>query len=52
MLMVDPAYHGQGAGRLLVKWGLEQADRLGVEASNIRRGMDSELTYLGFRRRF
>ncbi|KAJ4294061.1 hypothetical protein N0V90_007750 [Kalmusia sp. IMI 367209] len=32
MLMVDPTYHGQGAGRLLVKWGTAHADRLGVEA--------------------
>ncbi|KAK3308295.1 acyl-CoA N-acyltransferase [Chaetomium strumarium] len=32
MLMVDPAYHGQGAGRLLVRWGTAHADRLGVEA--------------------
>ena len=31
--MVDPAYHGQGAGRMLVKWGTAHADRLGVEVS-------------------
>ncbi|CAJ2509043.1 Uu.00g140690.m01.CDS01 [Anthostomella pinea] len=31
MLMVDPAHHGQGVGRMLVKWGTAHADRLGVE---------------------
>jgi N-acetylglutamate synthase-like GNAT family acetyltransferase len=52
MLIVDPAYHGRGAGRLLVKWGLEHADRLGVEASYVCSSVDSKLTCSGFRRRF
>lgn len=33
MLIVDPKYQRQGAGRLLVKWGTAIADRMGVEAS-------------------
>jgi GNAT superfamily N-acetyltransferase len=33
MMMVDPAYQRMGAGRLLVKWGLAEADRMGVDAS-------------------
>jgi predicted N-acetyltransferase YhbS len=35
--MVDRAYQGQGAGRMLVKWGTAQADRLGVEVSTLIR---------------
>jgi predicted N-acetyltransferase YhbS len=31
MMMVDPAYQRMGAGRLLVKWGLAEADRMGVD---------------------
>ena len=47
--MVDPAYQGQGIGRLLVRWGLAHADSLGVEASVVVRcGAISELTQLGF----
>lgn len=34
MLMVDPAYQGMGAGRMLVKWGLAQADEMGVDVSS------------------
>jgi predicted N-acetyltransferase YhbS len=33
MMMVDPAYQRMGAGRLLVKWGLAEADRMGVDVS-------------------
>ena len=33
MLMVDPAYQNQGAGRLLVKWGIAAADERGVDVS-------------------
>ena len=33
MLMVDPAYQKMGAGRMLVRWGLAQADGLGVDVS-------------------
>ncbi|KAJ4366099.1 hypothetical protein N0V83_007734 [Neocucurbitaria cava] len=33
MLMVDPDYQNQGAGRLLVRWGLAVADEMGVDAS-------------------
>ncbi|KAH3909533.1 hypothetical protein HBH56_157750 [Parastagonospora nodorum] len=32
MLMVDPAYQRMGAGRALVRWGLAEADKLGIEA--------------------
>ncbi|KAF2462809.1 acyl-CoA N-acyltransferase [Lindgomyces ingoldianus] len=32
MLIVDPYYQRQGAGRMLVQWGTAVADRLGVEA--------------------
>jgi predicted N-acetyltransferase YhbS len=34
MMMVDPAYQNMGVGRLLVKWGLTQADELGVDVSD------------------
>ncbi len=34
-LAVDPQYHGQGCGRELVTWGLEQAAKEGVCASVI-----------------
>ena len=34
-LAVDPKYHGQGCGRKLVRWGLEQAAKEGVCASVI-----------------
>jgi GNAT superfamily N-acetyltransferase len=33
MMMVDPAYQRMGAGRLLVKWGLAEAEKMGVDAS-------------------
>lgn len=32
LLVVDPKYQRQGAGRMLVKWGTAEADRLGVKA--------------------
>ena len=32
MLVTDPAFQGQGAGKLMMSWGLERADRDGVEA--------------------
>jgi GNAT superfamily N-acetyltransferase len=31
--MVDPAYQRMGAGRLLVKWGLAEAEKMGVDVS-------------------
>jgi hypothetical protein len=31
--MVDPAYQRMGAGRLLVKWGLAEADKMGVDVN-------------------
>jgi GNAT superfamily N-acetyltransferase len=31
-LICDPAHHRRGAGRLLVQWGLDKADELGVPA--------------------
>lgn len=33
MLMCDPEFQGQGAGRLLVKAGLAIADEMGVDVS-------------------
>jgi predicted N-acetyltransferase YhbS len=33
MMMVEPAYQRMGAGRLLVKWGLAEAEKMGVYAS-------------------
>lgn len=33
MLCVDPAYQRQGAGRMLVRWGTQVADRMGVKVS-------------------
>jgi predicted N-acetyltransferase YhbS len=30
-MMVDPAYQKMGAGRLLVKWGLAEAENMGVD---------------------
>ncbi|KAF2196466.1 hypothetical protein GQ43DRAFT_445087 [Delitschia confertaspora ATCC 74209] len=33
LLIVDPEYQRQGAGRMLVKWGTDVADRMGVEVS-------------------
>lgn len=33
MMMVDPAYQRQGAGRLLVQWGLARAKEMGVEVN-------------------
>jgi GNAT superfamily N-acetyltransferase len=33
MMMVDPAYQRMGAGRLLVKWGLAEAEKMGVDVS-------------------
>jgi len=35
LLGIDPAYGGQGHGRALVQWGLEQARKEGVHASVI-----------------
>jgi GNAT superfamily N-acetyltransferase len=32
MLATDPAYQGKGAGSLMMKWGLNQADEKGWEA--------------------
>lgn len=32
MVATDPAYQGKGAGSLMMKWGLDQADAQGVEA--------------------
>lgn len=32
-MMVDPAYQRMGAGRLLVKWGLAEAEKMGVDVS-------------------
>lgn len=34
MMMVDPAYQRMGAGRLLVKWGLAEAEKMGVDVSS------------------
>lgn len=31
-LHVDPKHQRRGAGRMLVKWGVEVADRMGVDA--------------------
>jgi GNAT superfamily N-acetyltransferase len=30
-MMVDPAYQRMGAGRMLVKWGLAEAEKMGVD---------------------
>jgi GNAT superfamily N-acetyltransferase len=30
MLQTDPAFQGRGAGALLMKWGTEKADELGL----------------------
>lgn len=32
MLATLPEYQGQGAAGMLLRWGLEQADQMGVEA--------------------
>jgi GNAT superfamily N-acetyltransferase len=32
-MVVDPDHQRQGAGKMLVKWGTEIADRMGVEVS-------------------
>lgn len=43
LLVVDPKYQRRGAGRMLVKWGTENANRLGVktlvEATTYGRGL-------------
>jgi GNAT superfamily N-acetyltransferase len=30
-IVVHPAHRGRGAGRLLIRWGLDKADELGIE---------------------
>ena len=32
MLFTHPRHHRRGAGAMLVKWGVDQADELGIEA--------------------
>ena len=36
ILVVDPSWQRQGAGRMLVKWGTSVADRMRVEVRTIQ----------------
>ena len=35
MLTVDPEYQRRGAGTMMVRWGVDIADRIGAEVCNI-----------------
>ena len=43
MMMVDPAYQRMGAGRMLVKWGLAEAEKMGVDVSAYSASMIQQL---------
>lgn len=32
-MTIDPKYQRQGAGRALLKWGIDIADKLGIDVS-------------------
>jgi predicted N-acetyltransferase YhbS len=48
MMMVDPVYQRMGAGRMLVRWGLVEAEKMGVDVSIRRRTLGAcQLTCTG-----